>query len=275
MRVTLLGPFAITFGERHAGPWYRPSAKRLCELIDAEPRVGARAGNGPGDPVPQPGARPVRQRSVQSNNPFPRVRFPPWAKTAAVCVRADRARIWVGPEIPVEIDYVAHEAALRSALRLGPGAARDEALSTALLQDSALLEDEPYAEWALRPREALELLRQRARLELARDRARGQGLSGPQAVIEAWEACLAHDPASEEAASALMRLYAARGARQLACSTYERCRAALEELGLRASPALEEALRATVETMLLGRGALSRSPPSGPRRGWVARSGGW
>ncbi len=53
----------------------------------------------------------------------------------------------------------------------------------ALAEDGALLEDEPYADWALRPREALELVRQRARLELARDRARGQGRSTPEAVI--------------------------------------------------------------------------------------------
>ena len=85
------------------------------------------------------------------------------------------------------------------------------ALSMALAEDGVLLEDEPYADWALRPREALELLRQRARLELARDRTRGQGRSGPEAVIEAWEACLAHDPASEEAASSLMRVYVRSG----------------------------------------------------------------
>ena len=80
----------------------------------------------------------------------------------------------------MEIDYVAHEAALRSALRLGPGAARDEALSTALLQDSALLEDEPYAEWALQPREALELLRQSSAWSW-RETGHGAGaLTGPE-----------------------------------------------------------------------------------------------
>ena len=121
-----------------------------------------------------------------------------------------------------------------------PGSERDLALSSALLQRSALLEDEPYAEWALGPREALELLRQRARLELARDRMRGRGLSLPGAVTEAWEACLAYDPASEEAASALIRIYSAQGERQLASRTYERCRAALEAVGLAPSPALEE-----------------------------------
>jgi len=127
-----------------------------------------------------------------------------------------------------------------------PGTARDAALCMALAENGVLLEDEPYADWALRLREALELVRQRARLELARDRARGCGRSEPEAVIEAWEACVAHDPASEEAASSLMRVYSARGQREAVSLTYERCRAALEALGLRASPALAQAERATM-----------------------------
>jgi hypothetical protein len=42
VRVTLLGPFSIKLGERSAGPWYRPPAKRLCELVMVRPglRVG-------------------------------------------------------------------------------------------------------------------------------------------------------------------------------------------------------------------------------------------
>ncbi len=118
-------------------------------------------------------------------------------------LRADRAHIWFSAEAPFDIDLVAHQEALRSALAMGPGGPRDAALSMALAEKGVLLEDEPYADWALRPREALELVRQRARLELARDRARGRGRSAPEAVIEAWEACLAHDPASEEAASVI------------------------------------------------------------------------
>ena len=72
-----------------------------------------------------------------------------------------------------------------------PGGPRDATLSVALGKKASLLEDEPYADWALRPREALELLRQKARLTLARDRTRGRGRSQPEAVVEAWEACLA------------------------------------------------------------------------------------
>jgi class 3 adenylate cyclase len=42
-----------------------------------------------------------------------------------------------------------------------------------------------------------------------------------------------------------MRVYSARGKHQAVSVTYERCRSALEALGLLASPALEEAQRAT------------------------------
>ena len=111
------------------------------------------------------------------------------------------------------------------------------------------------------PRDALESLRQRARLELARDRSRGWGRSQPEAVVEAWEMCLLHDPASEEAASALMRVYAAQGNRHMVSSTYERCRDALESLGLRPSPALEEARQATMGTDRSVAGRIG-SPPA-------------
>ena len=63
---------------------------------------------------------------------------------------------------------------------------------------------------------------------------------GAGAVEQAWEACLSHDPTSEEAACALMRLYAAQTRWAHVEATYGVCRLALGQLGLRASPALEE-----------------------------------
>ena len=64
-------------------------------------------------------------------------------------------------------------------------------------------------------------------------------------MVQAWEACFSHDPTSEEAASALMRLYAAQLKWGLVEATYSRCRTALEELGLTTSPALERARAAS------------------------------
>ncbi len=125
---------------------------------------------------------------------------------------------------------------------------RDNQLLLALADEGTLIEDEPVAEWAVRPRERLEWTRQGARLALARDRARGMGRSQPEAVIDAWENCLSHDPTSEEAASALMRVYEAQRRHGLVAATYKRCRTALEELGLRVSPALEEVHLATTST---------------------------
>jgi Bacterial transcriptional activator domain len=54
----------------------------------------------------------------------------------------------------------------------------------------------------------------------------------PEAVLAAWEACFEPDPASEEVAAALVGAYFAHGHRELAVRVYERCRAALAELGL-------------------------------------------
>ena len=134
----------------------------------------------------------------------------------------------------------AQQESLRSALKAEPGIERDSELVLALADEGTLLEDEPVAEWAVRPRERLEWDRQEARLALARDRSRGKGRSQPETVIEAWAGRLAHDPTSEEAASALMRVYGAQRRHTLVEAAYERCRSALEELGLRISPALKE-----------------------------------
>ncbi len=155
----------------------------------------------------------------------------------------DRADIYISPTVAIEVDLDLHEQAIAAALRMGPGLTRDEALATALSEQGILLEDELYADWSVRRRDRLELSRQAARIALARDRSMGYGRSGAESVIEAWEAVFSHDPASEEAAAALMGAYASQGERQLAVRTYDRCRAGLEELGLEPSAALERAYR--------------------------------
>jgi DNA-binding SARP family transcriptional activator/tetratricopeptide (TPR) repeat protein len=237
VRVRLLGPFSVVSGGRAAGPWPRPSARRLCQLVLVSP--GRRVSRDLvceelfADLDPRAAAR-----SVSKALSMARAALSNLGEPATSLLEADLTHIWANPA--VEVDAVKHEQALRTALAITPGHERDDLLATALADDGELLADEPYADWALRPRERLETLRQEARLALARDRAKGAGDSRPEAQLAAWAACAEHDPASEEAAAALVRGYFAAGHRELAVRAYERCRAALGDLGLGLSPWLEE-----------------------------------
>jgi adenylate cyclase len=235
IRVRLLGPFSVVSGGRAAGPWPRPTARRLCQLVLVSP--GRRVSRDLaceelfGDLDPRAAAR-----SVSKALSMARAALAGLGEPAAALLEADLTHIWAHPA--VEVDAAEHEQALRAALALGPGHERDGLLATALADDGELLADEPYADWALRPRERLEALRQEARLALARDRSKGAGRA--EAALAAWAACAEHDPASEEAAAALIRAYFAAGQREFAVRAYERCHAALGELGLGLSPWLEE-----------------------------------
>ena len=159
VRARLLGPFLLQSGERTAGPWGRPSARRLCELLLVSPgrRVGKEAACEA--LFPQLGA-------AAATHTLRRVVFMARAALASLgpeatgLLRADRDRLWASKAI--EVDLVAHQEALHCALALPPGGRRDELLAGALGEQGVLLEDEPYADWAAAPREALELLRQRA-----------------------------------------------------------------------------------------------------------------
>ena len=190
VRVTLLGAFSIRHDGRNAGPWYRPAARRLCQLVMISP--SHRLGREVARDLLFPKLAPADSaRALSKALSLAREGLSPLGQPASRLLQADRANIWVDDEVPLDIDAEAQEVALRSALRKEPGAERDAALSSALKQNGVLLDEEPYADWAVAPREALEVLRQRARLELARDRARGFGRSQPNAVVEAWEDCLA------------------------------------------------------------------------------------
>ena len=235
VRVRLLGPFSVVSGGRAAGPWPRPSARRLCQLVLVSP--GRRVSRDLACEELFPGLDPrAAARSVSKALSMARAALAGLGEPGAWLLEADLSHIWASPG--AEVDAVEHEQALRAALAMDPGHERDTRLAAALAEDGELLADEPYADWALRPRERLEVLRQEARLALARDRAKGAGRA--EAVLAAWAACAEHDPASEEAAAALVRGYFAEGHRELAVRAYERCRAALDELGLGLSPWLEE-----------------------------------
>jgi len=241
VRVRLLGPFSVVSGGRAAGPWPRPSARRLCQLVLVSP--GRRVSRDLACEELFPGLDPrAAARSVSKALSMARAALAslgqPGQPGDPPLLEADLTHIWAYPD--AEVDATQHEQALRAALAMDPGHDRDARLAAALAEDGELLADEPYADWALHPRERLEALRQEARLALARDRAKGAGDARPEAVLAAWSACAEHDPASEEAAAALVRGYFAAGHRELAVRAYEHCRAALGELGLGLSPWLEE-----------------------------------
>jgi adenylate cyclase len=236
VRVRLLGQFAITSGGRDAGPWPRPSAKRLCELVIVSP--GRRVSRDLACDELFPRLEPrAAARALSKALSMARVALTGLGEPGASLLAADLNHIWVAPAVEVDADR--HEEALRAGLATAAGQDRDDRLSAALTQEGELLEDEPYADWAARPRERLQALRQEARLAIARDRAKGHFRISYDDVMAAWQRCLDHDPACEEAAAALVRGYVARGRPELAARVFERCRTALEDLGLRISPSLE------------------------------------
>ncbi len=239
VRVRLLGPFGVQRGDEVAGPWPRLSAKRLVALVLLSPnrRVGREVVSEAlfSDLAPQAAARALYNALSSARAALSCLGGPP-------VLMANRTHIYISPGATIEVDLDLQEKSVQAALAMPRGADRDDALTQALSDQGTLLQDEPYADWSLRRREDLELARQEARVALARDRSMGFGRSGVNAVIEAWEAVFTRDPASEEAAAALIAGYASEGQRQLAARTYSRCRTGLDVLGLEPSLALERAV---------------------------------
>jgi class 3 adenylate cyclase len=254
----MLGSFFVLSNGRPAGPWARPTAKRLIALLLLSPGMRMRR-QAVGEALfptvrPDRTANEVSKALTMAKSVLSQLGGP-----AAEWLRSDANYVWLDGAVAVDVDFNQQENALHQALGMEPGPVRDGAITAALEERGDLLEDENSPEWAIYPQERLSALRQEARLELARDRARGKGRSKLTSVIEAWEDCALHDPTCEEATAALMRAYLGQGSRQLAISTYERCRDALADLGLRVSPALEEVYRTTSHPS----GGQKSTPPAG------------
>jgi class 3 adenylate cyclase/tetratricopeptide (TPR) repeat protein len=258
VRIRLLGQFAITSGSRAATDWPRPTARRLCELVLVSP--GRRISRDLACDELFPRLEPrTAARSLSKALSMARGALAGLGEPGTALLAADLGHIWVAGS--VEVDAETHAAALRAGLAMAPGMERDETLAAALAEDGELLAGEPYADWAAGPRERLDALRQEARLALARDRAMGSGRSGPDDVLAAWQSCQDHDPACEEAAGALVRGYFARGRPELAARAFERCRAALEQLGLRISPSLERVYAAATRDPSVPAASPAPAPP--------------
>jgi len=230
-----------------AGPWPRPSARRLCALLLVSP--GHRVSRDLACEELFPNLEPrAAARSLSKALSMARTALAELGEPGMTLLGADLTHLWLAPGIAVDADELT--AALESGLAMTPSQERDNALSAALASDAELLPGELYTDWVDRARDQLNALRQEARLALARERAKGIGSSSPDDVTAAWLDCFDHDPASEEAAGALICLYATEGRPEQAARVFERCRAALEELGLRISPSLERIYASSVARAL-------------------------
>ena len=192
LQAKLLGPFVISLGDKRAGPWPRPTAKRLCQLllVSADRRISREAAYAAMFPRLN---RPAASHGLSAALSYARAALAALGQDAPTLLQADRNYIWVNRSWQIEIDLELHWERLKRSLSAPPGLERDDLLLQVLADEGTLLEDEPYADWALFPREHLERARQDARLALARDRARGWGRSTAEAVAQTWEACFSHD----------------------------------------------------------------------------------
>ena len=131
--VTLLGTFNIGLGGRSAGPWPRPSAKRLCEVLMLRPdrRISKEVVREVLFPNLPPKASANALRKALS---MARQALSPFGDLGPRLLGADREQVFISTETPLAIDVLEHETALRSGLCMEPGGERDAALSKALLQ---------------------------------------------------------------------------------------------------------------------------------------------
>jgi hypothetical protein len=102
--VTLLGPFGIKLGERSAGPWPRPSAKRLWEILMCGP--DHRVGREVVQEMLFPNLDPAASAKALSNAiSLARQALSPLGEDAPSLLQADRANVWVTDHVLLEIDY--------------------------------------------------------------------------------------------------------------------------------------------------------------------------
>src|SRR5580692_12141602 len=101
VHVTLLGPFSVTSGGRTAGPWPRPSARRLCELVLVSP--GRRVSR---DLVCEelfPGLDPrAAARSVSKALSMARAALAGLGEPGESLLEADLSHIWASPGAEVD-----------------------------------------------------------------------------------------------------------------------------------------------------------------------------
>ncbi len=155
MRVKLLGRFTVTLGEECAGPWPRPRAKRLCALVFLS--SGRRVSREVACEALFPSLTPLAAAgSLRNALSMARGVLARLGGSGGRHAQRRSAHIYICPGALVEVDLELQQQALGSALSMKRGPDRDASLTQALADQACLLEDEPYSDWALRPRESLE-----------------------------------------------------------------------------------------------------------------------
>ena len=118
VRVRLLGEFAITAGDRAAGPWPRPSARRLCALLLVSP--GRRVTRDLACEELFPRLEPrAAARSLSKALSMARTALAELGEPGAALLGADLTHLWLSPEIVVDADAQAD--ALHAGLAMAPG----------------------------------------------------------------------------------------------------------------------------------------------------------
>ena len=118
------GASSIAAGEPQHGPWPRPSARRLCQLVLISP--GRRLSRDAACEALFPSLRPeAATHALYKAQSMARSVLGQLGPPAAGLLCADHSHIWAAPDVALEVDLDAHEQALRAALRPSPGQERD------------------------------------------------------------------------------------------------------------------------------------------------------
>ena len=150
VRAKLLGPFVISLGGKKAGPWPRPTAKRLCELVLISPE--RRVGREVALEVIFPSRPAAAARAISTALSKPGQLCRRWAEAASL-LQADRTSLGE-PRLPARSRLGPPQGEVGPGYRREPGVERENLLRLALADESTLLEDEPYADWTVFPRKS-------------------------------------------------------------------------------------------------------------------------
>lgn len=233
LHVRLLGRGAVRVdGGPPVEAWPRPAARRLFTLLVVAPDH-RRTRDELADLLfahlpPDRSSRSVSKALSQARSVLPRD-----------VIDADRSNVWIAEHHQVVTDVDELRARLDRALHAPDDPAQAAELRRCLVGTAMPIADDPYEDWATAPRAEIERLLADARRSWARS----------SDSVEAWEAVACHDPDDESAAVALATAAARDGDHDGALLALERCRAALEGLGLAPGPDIEH-LRARLSAEL-------------------------